>query len=138
MLPEFVETWVLGWIWLGIPSLAVVFGLSYVRVFRRPRWKSAAWLFPLLGLLFGLATGYLNAWGEHQCDTAGGQAHWFYLLGGPGNGMANSYGGDWQSDEAWNYRSDIVIWNGLFWVSVALAGAFLFRFRMRRHMHGAG
>jgi len=102
------------------------FGLSYLPVFRRLRWQSMVWLLPLLGLLFGLATGYLNVWGDHQCDSAGGQDQLYYLFGAPGNEMANSYGGDWQWDEAWDYRSDIAIWNGLFWVSVATAGVFLF------------
>ena len=136
MLPGFIESWVGCWIILGLPSLAVIFGLSYLPFFRRLRWQSVAWSLPLLGLLFGLATGYFNAWGQHQYDTSGGQDHWYYLFGlfgEPGDGMANSYGGDWQSDEAWDYRSDIAIWNGLFWVSVAAVGVFLFRFVVRRH-----
>ena len=133
MLPDFIGSWVSCWLFFGIPSLAVIFGLSYLPIFRRRRWQSVTWQLPLLGLLFGLAMGYFNAWGSHQYDAAGGQDHWYYLFGVPGNGMAESYGGDWQSDEAWDYRSDIAIWNGLFWVSVATVGAFLFRFVIRRH-----
>lgn len=128
MLPDFITSWLFSWVLLGIPSLIVIFGLSYLPIFRRLRWRSVAWILPLLGLLFGLAMGYLNAWGDHQCNSAAGQDHWYYLFGSPGNGMADSYGGDWQADEAWDYRSDIAIWNGLFWVSVATLGVFLFRF----------
>lgn len=135
ILSEFIECCVICWIILGIPSLAIVFGLSRLRIFRHPRWRPIAWLLlPLLGLFFGLATGYFNVWTDHQSSTTG-QDHWYYffsLFGAPGDGMANSYGGDWQWDEAWDYRSDIAIWNGLFWVSVATTGAFLLRFVFRR------
>jgi hypothetical protein len=127
MLTDFI----FGWMVLGIPSLIIIFALSRLLIFRRLRWQAIAWILPLAGLLFGLATGYLNAWGDHQCDTAGGQDHWYYVFGYTGNGIANSYGGDWQWDEAWDYRSDIAIWNGLFWASVATAGVFLFRFVRR-------
>jgi hypothetical protein len=50
--------------------------------------------------------------------------------------MANSYGGDWQWDEAWDYRSDIAIWNGLFWVSVGTVAASLLMFGFRRSAPG--
>jgi hypothetical protein len=133
MLPSFIDAWVGGWIFLGIPSLVVIFGLSYLPIFRRMRWQSVAWRLPLMGLLFGLAMGYLNVWGDHQYYASDAPGHWYYLFGAPGNEMANSYGGDWQSDEAWIYRSDITIWNGLFWLSVATVGVFLFRLVVRRH-----
>jgi hypothetical protein len=134
MLPDFIASWVFCWIFLGIPVLAVILCLSRLPIAQRLRPRPAVWLLPLLGLLFGLTTGYFNAWSDHQSAITG-QDHWYYfcdLFGAPGNGMANSYGGDWQWDEAWDYRTDIAIWNGLFWVSVATVGASLLTFGFRR------
>ncbi len=134
MLPDFIASWMICWIFLGIPVLAVIFGLSRLPIFRWLRGRPVVWLLPLLGLLFGLATGYFNAWSDHHSATTG-QDHWYYfvdLFGAPGNGMANSYGGDWQWDEAWDYRTDIAIWNGLFWLSVGTVGASLLAFVARR------
>jgi hypothetical protein len=74
-------------------------------------------------LLFGLAAGFFNVWEDHQYWWNGAQHRWyagFAILGEPGNEMANSYGGDWQADEAWLYAPDITFWNGLFWMIVAI------------------
>jgi hypothetical protein len=49
--------------------------------------------------------------------------------------MANSYGGDRQADEAWGYRSDITVWNGLFWMSIAVAGTVVIHFATRRRQY---
>ena len=41
------------------------------------------------------------------------------------------YGGDWQEDEAWDYRGDIAVLNGLFWMSVGVVGMLAVRFLSR-------
>jgi hypothetical protein len=133
MLPDFIQTWVVCWLFLGIPSVAIIFGLSHLPIFRRWRTRAVLWRLPLLGLLFGLATGYFEAW-TYRHDLRQPE-RWYEVLaipGVPGDGMANSYGGDWQDDEAWDYRSDIALWNGLFWVTVTAFGAIVVYFTVPR------
>lgn len=80
----------------------------------------------MIGLLFGLITGYFEAWTYRDCYKPDHKDRWyevFAVFGAPGEAMANSYAGDWQDDEAWDFRSDISILNGLFWTTVAMAAA---------------
>jgi len=120
------------WIYFGVPSVLAMLGASYVikrlklghfRVFRHVSFRSIALSLPLAGFLFGLSSGYFEAW-TYQLDPRQPDPWYcvFAIPGAPGDMMANSYGGDWQDDEAWDYRGDISIWNGLFWASVATAG----------------
>ena|ERR1700722_16506310 len=127
-----IHYFIMGWTIFGIPSVIAIFGLSHLRIFRQLRWRSVVLLFSLVGLIFGLAAGYYNVCSDHCCYTEGGQEDLFVLFGEPGNFMAESYGGDWQSDEAWIYRADITLWNGLFWMSVMMVGGFVTRFSIRR------
>jgi hypothetical protein len=100
------------------------------------RWMispSAIILISLAGCLFGIATGYYSEWWSHNFDpgyTGVGEPCWT-IFGAPGDGMANSYGGDWQEDEAWDYRGDIMFWNGSFWTIFAFTAAMAFRFIVR-------
>ena len=93
---------------------------------RSQRWMSFWTIVILLslgGFLFGVATGYYGVWWDHQFDPAYTGTHGASLLafaGAPGDVIANSYGGDWQQDEAWDYRIDITVWNGLFWVGLTI------------------
>jgi hypothetical protein len=47
--------------------------------------------------------------------------------------IANAYRGDWQDDAAWDYRSEIAIWNGVFWLGVAGTAAFWIHVNNRAH-----
>lgn len=78
-------------------------------------------LIPLAGCLLGIATGYYSEWWSHNFDPVytGVGEPWWTIFGAPGDIIANSYGGDWQADEAWDYRGDIMFWNGLFWTILA-------------------
>lgn len=98
-----------------------------------PLWLLGMWLLfglPTLGI--GATTGYFNVWDDHHywANRAPEKQEWyeiFTVFGWPGDAMANSYGGDWQADEAWDYRSDIVTWNALFWTSIGIGGIFVVR-----------
>jgi hypothetical protein len=117
----------------GIPTLLGTVGVG---IFFKPlRARHIRFSFPVLGLVFGLATGFFNAWDDHHYYSTGCQNHWYdvvAIFGTPGDGMANSYGGDWQEDEAWEYRADIATLNALFWTSVATAAMLLMRFMARQ------
>jgi hypothetical protein len=132
-----VPLWLLEmWLLFGIPALALIFIFARFGFFKRAHLRTIVILLPLLGLLFGAATGYFNVWDDHHywANRAPEKQEWyeiFTILGWPGDSMANSYGGDWQADEAWDYRSDIVVWNALFWTSVAVGGIFAVRFSRR-------
>lgn len=78
-----------------------------------------------MGLIFGASTGYLAAWVERYDFEQRVDQSWVDVvafLGASGDAMANTYGGDWQDDEAWDYRGDIMILNAVFWTSIAGAG----------------
>jgi hypothetical protein len=122
-----------SWAVCGVPSLIALWVVGLLAKWRRVHrmgflkhvrlWMVALGL-PLVALLFGLATGYWAAW------TDDSEPRWYEfpaIIGAPGDAMANSYGGDWQDGEAWEYRSDISIWNGLFWTSVAFPAIFVLR-----------
>lgn len=83
---EFFMCWAIGGMILGVPVLLVIFGLGRLRFFRLVRWQTVAWLLPLLGLMFGLASGLLVAWDDHEYYAARQPAnsdHWYDVLGGP-------------------------------------------------------
>jgi hypothetical protein len=128
---EFIGCCVVGGVIFGVPVLLAIFGLARLPFFRRMRWQTVAWVLPLLGLTFGLASGLLTAWGDHEYYAARqpeNADHWYEVFGMPGVGMAGSYWGDWGEDEMWDCRSDIAVLNGLFWLGIAGAGAIVFRF----------
>ncbi len=114
----------------------VVFGLPTFMLFgalgffwkRLRTWYVRSSL-PLFGLVFGLATGYFAVWADHSWYRLSPQDfHWtdpIALFAFPGDSMANSYGGDWQDDEAWSYRGDITILNGLFWMGIGTVSMLL-------------
>ena len=142
-LPDVLGLFFMSWVVFGIPSLVAMIGVSYplmrfeicrFEFLKRPGFRFGVLSIPLCGLVFGMSTGYFAAWtyrydletrqDSSWCDVAA-------LPGAPGDAMANTYGGDWQDDEAWDYRSDIAILNGLFWMSVATGGMFLIRLIVR-------
>jgi len=130
--PWFLEMWLL----FGIPALALVFIFARFGFLKRAQFRTIVLSLPLIGLLFGATTGYFNVWDDHHywANRAPEKQEWYEILtifGWPGDTMANSYGGDWQADEAWDYRGDIVVWNALFWTSVAVGGIFVVRFSYR-------
>lgn len=119
---DLVVVFLLYLVILGVPSLLAAIGV--IRSFRQLQSRWIKLSLPLLGLSFGLAAGFFNIWEEdHQYWCNGDQRRWygvFAILGEPGNEMADTYGGDWLSDEAWVYAADITFWNGVFWMIVAL------------------
>jgi len=139
-----VPLWFLGMgLLFGIPTLGLVFVLARFGPLKRARLRTIVLLLPLMGLLFGAVTGYFNVWDDHHywLNRAPEKQEWyeiFTVFGWPGDAMANSYGGDWQADEAWDYRGDIVTWNTLFWTSVAVGGIFVVRFSRRLKWHRPG
>ncbi|HXI72720.1 MAG TPA: hypothetical protein VNN22_20470 [Verrucomicrobiae bacterium] len=90
-------------------------------------------LIPLTGCLLGIVTGYYSEWWSHNFDPVytGAGEPWWTIFGAPGDIVANSYGGDWQADEAWDYRGDIMFWNGLFWTILAFGTSMTFRIFVR-------
>ena len=87
--PYFLECFLFSWLFLGVPSLAVLVGLSYF--FQRVR---RCWfLMPVIGLFFGLGTGLFSAWDDHYYWSTRAQTHWFDIFavaGAPGDCMANA------------------------------------------------
>jgi hypothetical protein len=140
--------WLIGsWVFLGIPSVFAVFAVRFLsrrlRIHRLGFYKYLVFRpillsLPLLALLFGLAAGYFEASTYIDCYQPGHQEKWYEVLGitgAPGDLIANAYRGDWQDDEAWDYRSEIAIWNGLFWLGVAGMAAFWIQVNNRaRHL----
>jgi hypothetical protein len=103
LIPQAIKRWVSSLRWLKFWTIIILLALG--------------------SCLFGLGTGYYSVWWDHRFDPAYTGTHGFSLLaipGAPGDMIANSYGGDWQQDEAWFYRFDITIWNGLFWAGAAV------------------
>jgi hypothetical protein len=95
---------------------------SYFTFDRRTYFKAALVLIPVAGCMFGVVTGYYAEWWSHHfdpCYTGVGEP-WWTIFAAPGDGIASCYGGDWLDDEAWDYRGDIMFWNGLFWMILAL------------------
>lgn len=141
-LPDVFDAFIMSWMVFGLLTVLVIFGASCLlkglkidqaSIFKHLHFRSAALSLVLLALLFGMAAGYFEAW-TYRLDFQKQTAGWYDvpgIFGGPGDLMANSYGGDWQDDEAWDYRSDIAIWNGLFWTSVAAVGVLVMRFVFR-------
>lgn len=141
-LPEMMMNFMMCGVVFGIPTLLLMFGVGcLLRKFKPGPLQLLSHLrFPsamkvvLLAFLFGAATGIYESWTYHR-DLSNDNGKWYdYFLavpGVPGDAMANVYGGDWQDDEAWDYRSDIAILNGLFWASVAFVGVFPMRFGFR-------
>ena len=114
-----------AWLIFGVPSLLASF---FIKRFTQLRFRLVALLLPFLGLLFGIAAGHFGAWADHH--DAYHDPCWyevFAIPGAPGYSIADSYLGDFQWDEAWEYRNDIAVWNGLFWLSVATAAVFVMK-----------
>jgi|SRR5450756_1308174 len=133
-LPDVLGGFALCWLIFGVPSLLVVLVASFlikrfrihrIGILKWVRISTVVWALPLAGVIFGASTGYLAAWSyRHDLELRVDQS-WVDTVafpGAPGDAMANSYGGDWQDDEAWDYRGDITILNAMFWTSVAGAG----------------
>jgi len=130
-LPDVLGYFFMAWLILGVPIAVLSLPGGYVLSrFNVLRFRTRAhvhflpllFTFILLGLLFGVAAGYFEAWTYERDSSALHQDDWVDYLaipGIPGDAMANSYGGDWQDDEAWDYRTDIAILDGFFWASVA-------------------
>ncbi|HEV2692835.1 MAG TPA: hypothetical protein VG347_08045 [Verrucomicrobiae bacterium] len=142
-LPEMAGIFVLCWLILGVPCLLLVLVGSYLikrfqihcRGFlKQVRFTMLVWAVPVAGLIFGAGSGYLTAWSyRYDLETRGNQ-NWVDVLaipGAPGDAMANVYGGDWQDDEAWDYRDDIATWDALFWASIASAAMMVIWFMFR-------
>ncbi|HTR42002.1 MAG TPA: hypothetical protein VMH87_10345 [Pseudomonadales bacterium] len=140
---EFFMAWAICGVILGGPVLLFIFFLARMRFFQRTRWQKVAWRLPLMGLIFGLASGWFTAWDDHhtyiawsnQTEYSNDQPyHWYEIFGEPGADTVGAYSGDFDEngdpdeDSLWYLRSDIAIWNGLFWLSIAIAGVFVFRF----------
>jgi hypothetical protein len=110
-------------VFFGLPALMLFGALGFF--WRRLRTRHVRSLLPLVGLVFGLAAGYFAVWADHCWYRFSPQNfHWtepLAVFGAPGDAMANSYGGDWQDDEAWDYRGDITVLNGLFWMGLGTA-----------------
>lgn len=134
----------MSWLIFGLPSLLAVWVASFLAkrflierldVLKRVRFWMVAFSLPVAGLIFGASMGWLAAWSyRHDFELRGNQS-WVDIValpGAPGDAMANVYGGDWQDDEAWDYRGDIMILNAVFWASVAGAGAGVIWFVFRR------
>ena len=143
-LPDVLGGFAVCWLIFGIPSLLVILVASFLikrfqihrfGILKQVRFSMIACLLPLAGLIFGAGTGYLAAWTERYDFEQRVDQSWVDILafpGAPGDGMADIYGGDWQDDEAWDYRGDITILNALFWTSIAGAGVGVIRFVFRR------
>jgi hypothetical protein len=141
-LPDVFGWFVMSWMVMGVPSILVLFGASCLfkgfKLDRMAIFKHLGFWRAGLTVLLLAAAGYYEAWTYRaEMQPPANVSHWYYYLaipGVPGDMMANSYGGDWQDDEAWDYRSDIAIWNGLFWTSVAAIGLVVMRF-VFRHLY---
>lgn len=145
-LPEVLGGFAMCWLIFGIPTLLAVlvsgilikrFQIHRLGILKRVRFSAVVWSVPLAGLIFGASTGYLAAWAErydfqHGLDQSGSWLDVVAFPGAPGDAMANSYGGDWQDDEAWDYRGGITILNAMFWTSVAGVGVLVIWFVFRR------
>jgi hypothetical protein len=130
-LTEIAGIFVMCWLIFGVPCLLLVlvvghlikrFRIHRIRFLKQMRFSMLAWMVPMAGILFGAGMGYLEAWSYHYDLEIRSDQSWVDVLaipGTPGDGMANVYGGDWQDDEAWDYRDDIATWDALFWGSVA-------------------
>ena len=141
-LTDVFQWFIMSWMFLGMLAMLGIFAASCLLkklkvdrlgVFRRRRFRSVALALLLLAFLFGLTTGTFEAW-TYRRDLQRPAPHWYdfvAIAGAPGDMMANAYAGDWQDDEAWDYRSDIALWNGCFWTSVMAVGAFVGRFVFR-------
>jgi hypothetical protein len=88
------------------------------------------------GALFGVGMGWLDAWCT-RCDDEG-HAPWyevFAIAGLPGDMIVNQIvldGADWQGGEAWEFRRQIMTWNGLVWAAPATAAGLLIFYVPRR------
>jgi hypothetical protein len=143
-LPEMLADFFMCWMLFGTPALLLMLGTGWLlrrfkvhrfRIMRHLRFWEAALVLLVLAFLFGAATGTYEAWTYHRDlfhDHGGWYDFFLAVPGVPGDAMANVYGGDWQDDEAWDYRSDIAILDGLFWASIMTPGVFVMRFGFRR------
>ena len=147
-LADVLQFFVMSWVILGIPGIPAIFGIRFLLrklkiyrlgFYRRMVFRPILLSVSMAGLIFGLVTGYFEAWTQRDSYKPEYKDRWYDALGifgVPGDAMANSYGGDWQDDEAWDYRSDISIWNGLFWMTVTMAAAVCIYGRDRYCMNG--
>jgi hypothetical protein len=124
---ELLTMLIMSLVYFGLPTLVLSALLGFCC--RRLRTWHVRSSLPVVGLLFGLVTGYFAVWAGHHWHRFSPQDfHWtepLTLFAAPGDAMANSYGGDWQEDEAWHYRGDITALNGLFWMGIGTASMFL-------------
>ncbi len=137
VIPVVLVSTILG-IFFTLSSIAIFaavptnlrYRLSFYRWIISP---PAMTLILLLGCFFGIATGYYSEWWSHNFDPVytGVGEPWWTIFGAPGDIVANSYGGDWQEDEAWYYRGDIMFWNGLFWTILGFITSMTFRIFVR-------
>jgi hypothetical protein len=116
LVPVLSVPTILG-IFLTLLSIPILFTVAPVKIGCRARFcrpiisSPAMFLIPLTGCLPGIATGYYSEWRSHNFDPVyiGVGEPWWTFFGPPGDIVANSYGGDWQADEAWDYRGVIKI-----------------------------
>jgi len=118
-------------------SLSPAFALNFSIVYLLRRFHS--WLIAILVAgLFGLCTGYLDAWSAHEQPNEG----WYALFGSPGElgdaiTMYRVWRGDeWQMGEVWYHRHEAALWNALAWIAIGILGAIPLYFATRPYQEG--
>lgn len=81
-----------------------------------------------LGVLFGIASGWVGVTVEHYNESLHrgqyGKYEWDFLVTGALPGMLwveSQLGYDWRIDEAWSFRGEIIKANSLIWGAVFAA-----------------
>jgi hypothetical protein len=97
-LDELLTMLIMSLVFFGFPAFMVSAGLGFFCQ-RLRTWYVMSSL-PVLGLLFGLVTGYFAEWADYRWYRFSPERfHWtepLAVFGSPEDAMANSYGGDWQ------------------------------------------
>jgi energy-coupling factor transporter transmembrane protein EcfT len=88
-------------------------GAYLIRRLRLPLGLIAALVF---AGLFGIITGYCDAWDDElSSHDYGASCSILAAYGGPGD-YITSHGCDTQIGEMWYYRNQIAVWNGVVWL----------------------
>jgi hypothetical protein len=81
------------WMVCGFLSLFAVMALTFLgiqfkifpfSIFKSLGFSTIAFSLPLIALLFGAATGYFDAWTDHDWWASGCVNKWYYIFAVPG------------------------------------------------------
>ncbi len=111
---------------MALTFLAITFKILPAGIYKNLDFSVIVFSLPVIALLFGAATGYFDAWTDHDWWASGCVNKWYYIfavLGWPGDMIAENFWGDWQEDECWYHRDKVALWNGFFWLSIAVVAA---------------